>query len=73
MHGRRFLLRGAHPLAERYIRLEYNFPWTEALGLLTPELGARGAAAPAPWEVTAPLFAEMGAAGLDEVPAGQKE
>lgn len=71
VRGRRFLMRGARPLSERYIRLEYNFPWTEALGLLTPELGARGAAAPAPWEVTAPLFAEMGAAGLDEVTAMQ--
>lgn len=57
--GRRFLMRGAHPLPERYIRLEYNFPWAEALGLLTPELGARCAAAPTPWELTAPLFADI--------------
>lgn len=39
-HGRRFLLRGAHGLPERYIRLEYNFAWAEALGLLAPEVGA---------------------------------
>lgn len=57
--GRRFLLRGAHPLSERYIRLEYNFTWAEALGLLEPEVGARCAAAPTPWELTAPLFAEI--------------
>lgn len=58
-HGRRFLLRGAHPLSERYIRLEYNFTWAEALGLLAPEVGAHCAAAPAPWELAAPLFAEI--------------
>lgn len=58
-HGRRFLMRGAHPLPERYIRLEYNFPWAEALDLLVPELGARCAAAPTPWELAAPLFAEI--------------
>lgn len=58
-HGRRFLMRGAHPLPERYIRLEYNFPWAEALDLLAPELGARCAAAPTPWELAAPLFAEI--------------
>ena len=59
IHGRRFLMRGAHPLPERYIRLEYNFPWAEALDLLAPELGARCAAAPTPWELAAPLFAEI--------------
>lgn len=58
-HGRRFLMRGAHPLPERYIRLEYNFPWAEALDLLAPELGARCAAAPTPWELATPLFAEI--------------
>lgn len=58
-HGRRFLMRGAHPLPERYIRLEYNFPWAEALDLLAPELGARCTAAPTPWELAAPLFAEI--------------
>lgn len=58
-HGRRFLMRGAHPLPERYIRLEYNFPWAEALDLLAPDLGARCAAAPTPWELAAPLFAEI--------------
>lgn len=58
-HGRRFLMRGAHPLPKRYIRLEYNFPWAEALDLLAPELGARCAAAPTPWELAAPLFAEI--------------
>ena len=67
-HGRRFLLRGAHPLSERYIRLEYNFTWAEALGLLAPEVGARCAAAPAPWELTAPLFAEI---ETDEITAMQ--
>lgn len=67
-HGRRFLLRGAHPLSERYIRLEYNFPWAEALDLLAPELGARCAAAPTPWELAAPLFAEIEA---DEITAMQ--
>lgn len=67
-HGRRFLLRGAHPLPERYIRLEYNFPWAEALDLLAPELGARCAAAPTPWELAAPLFAEIEA---DEITAMQ--
>lgn len=67
-HGRRFLMRGAHPLPERYIRLEYNFPWAEALDLLTPELGARCAAAPTPWELAAPLFAEIEA---DEITAMQ--
>lgn len=29
-----------HGLPERYIRLEYNFAWAEALGLLAPEVGA---------------------------------
>ena len=67
-HGRRFLMRGAHPLPERYIRLEYNFPWDEALDLLAPELGARCAAAPTPWELAAPLFAEIEA---DEITAMQ--
>lgn len=67
-HGRRFLMRGAHPLPERYIRLEYNFPWVEALDLLAPELGARCAAAPTPWELAAPLFAEIEA---DEITAMQ--
>lgn len=67
-HGRRFLMRGAHPLPERYIRLEYNFPWAEALDLLVPELGARCAAAPTPWELAAPLFAEIKA---DEITAMQ--
>lgn len=67
-HGRRFLMRGAHPLPERYIRLEYNFPWAEALDLLAPELGARCAAAPTPWELAAPLFAEIEA---DEITAMQ--
>lgn len=67
-HGRRFLMRGAHPLPERYIRLEYNFPWAEALDLLAPELGARCAAAPTPWEHAAPLFAEIEA---DEITAMQ--
>lgn len=67
-HGRRFLMRGAHPLPERYIRLEYNFPWAEALDLLAPEVGARCAAAPAPWELTAPLFAEI---ETDEITAMQ--
>ena len=67
-HGRRFLMRGAHPLPERYIRLEYNFPWAEALDLLAPELGARCAAAPTPWELAAPLFAEIKA---DEITAMQ--
>lgn len=67
-HGRRFLMRGAHPLPERYIRLEYNFPWAEALDLLAPELGARRAAAPTPWELAAPLFAEIEA---DEITAMQ--
>ena len=38
--GRRFLMRGAHPLAERYIRLEYNFPLAEARALLSPEVAA---------------------------------
>lgn len=71
VRGRRFLMRGARPLSERYIRLEYNFPWAEALDLLTAERGACGAAAPAPWEVTAPLFAEIGASGPDEVTAMQ--
>ncbi len=71
VRGRRFLMRGARPLSERYIRLEYNFPWAEALGLLTAERGACGAAAPAPWEATAPLFAEIGASGPDEVSAMQ--
>lgn len=68
IHGRRFLMRGAHPLPERYIRLEYNFPWAEALDLLAPELGARCAAAPTPWELAAPLFAEIEA---DEITAMQ--
>lgn len=68
IHGRRFLMRGAHPLPERYIRLEYNFPWAEALDLLAPELGARCAAAPTPWELAAPLFAEIEA---DETTAMQ--
>lgn len=67
-HGRRFLMRGAHPLPERYIRLEYNFPWAEALDLLAPELGARCAAAPTPWELAAPLFTEIEA---DEITAMQ--
>lgn len=67
-HGRRFLMRGAHPLPERYIRLEYNFPWAEALDLLAPELGARCAAAPTPWELAAPPFAEIEA---DEITAMQ--
>ena len=67
-HGRRFLMRGAHPLPERYIRLEYNFPWAEALDLLAPELGARCAAAPTPWELAAPLFAEI---EVDEITAMQ--
>lgn len=67
-HGRRFLMRGAHPLPERYIRLEYNFPWAEALDLLAPELGARCAAAPTPWELAAPLFAEI---ETDEITAMQ--
>ena len=67
-HGRRFLMRGAHPLPERYIRLEYNFPWAEALDLLAPELSARCAAAPTPWELAAPLFAEIEA---DEITAMQ--
>lgn len=67
-HGRRFLMRGAHPLPERYIRLEYNFPWAEALDLLASELGARCAAAPTPWELAAPLFAEIEA---DEITAMQ--
>lgn len=67
-HGRRFLMRGAHPLPERYIRLEYNFPWAEALDLLAPELGARCAAAPTPWELATPLFAEIEA---DEITAMQ--
>lgn len=67
-HGRRFLMRGVHPLPERYIRLEYNFPWAEALDLLAPELGARCAAAPTPWELAAPLFAEIEA---DEITAMQ--
>ena len=76
-HGRRFLLRGAHGLPERYIRLEYDFAWAEALGLLAPEVGARIAAAPAPWELTAPLFAEIVGSGKacgdapDEVTAMQ--
>lgn len=68
IHGRRFLMRGAHPLPERYIRLEYTFPWAEALDLLAPELGARCAAAPTPWELAAPLFAEIEA---DEITAMQ--
>ncbi|MFR1167442.1 MAG: asparagine synthase (glutamine-hydrolyzing) [Adlercreutzia equolifaciens] len=66
-HGRRFLLRGAHPLSERYIRLEYNFTWAEALGLLAPEVGARRRCSQ-PWELTAPLFAEI---ETDEITAMQ--
>lgn len=41
-------MRGAHPLPERYIRLEYNFPWDEALALLSPELSRLCAEAPTP-------------------------
>ena len=69
--------RRAHGLPERYIRLEYNFTWAEALGLLAPEVGARCAAPPAPWELTAPLFAEIEGSGKargdapDEVTAMQ--
>lgn len=48
VRGRRFLMRGAHPLPERYIRLEYNFPWDEALALLSPELSRLCAEAPTP-------------------------
>lgn len=68
-HGRRFLLRGAHPLAERYIRLEYVYGWDEARALLRPELVAPDA--PAPWELEEPLFREINAAGPDEVTAMQ--
>lgn len=71
VRGRRFLMRGAHPLPERYIRLEYNFPWDEALALLSPELSRLCAEVPAPWELEAPLFAEIGAAAPDEVTAMQ--
>lgn len=71
VRGRRFLMRGAHPLPERYIRLEYNFPWDEALALLSPELSRLCAEAPTPWELEAPLFAEIGAAAPDEVTAMQ--
>ncbi|WP_302964260.1 asparagine synthase (glutamine-hydrolyzing) [uncultured Adlercreutzia sp.] len=68
-HGRRFLMRGAHPLSERYIRLEYNFTWEDALDLLADEVAAEAAGAGAPWEATAALFAELerdGAGWLDE-------
>ena len=68
-HGRRFLMRGAHPLSERYIRLEYNFTWEDALDLLADEMAAEAAGAGAPWEATAALFAELerdGAGWLDE-------
>ena len=58
-HGRRFLMRGAHPLPERYIRLEYNFPWAEALDLLAPELGARCAAEIEADEITAMQTADI--------------
>ena len=67
MHGRRFLLRGAHPLAERYIRLEYNFTWEEALGLLAGDLAAEAAGAKAPWEATSALFAELERDGADRL------
>ena len=67
MHGRRFLLRGAHPLAERYIRLEYNFTWEEALGLLAGDLAAEATSAGAPWEATSALFAELERDGADRL------
>ena len=37
-HGRRFLMRGAHPFSERYLRLEYVYPFAEACDLLQPDL-----------------------------------
>lgn len=41
-HGRRFLMRGAHPFSERYIRLEYVYPFAEACELLNPDLANGG-------------------------------
>lgn len=66
-YGRRFLMRGAHPFRERYIRLEYNFPWNDALDLLQPGLAALARGAGAPREATAQLLAEAcgGAAARD--------
>ncbi|MCI8367707.1 MAG: asparagine synthase (glutamine-hydrolyzing) [Eggerthellaceae bacterium] len=75
-HGRRFLMRGAHPLEERYRRLEYNYTYPEALSLLKPEVAAVAEACGAPWEAEAPLFAQTrahypGAGEIDEVTAMQ--
>lgn len=75
-HGRRFLMRGAHPLEERYRRLEYNYTYPEALALLKPEIAAEAEACGAPWEAEAPIFAEVkghypGEGQIDEVTAMQ--
>ncbi|MEC4271604.1 asparagine synthase (glutamine-hydrolyzing) [Adlercreutzia sp. R25] len=68
-HGRRFLMRGARPFGERYLRLEYNFPWNDALDLLQPDLAALARGAGAPWEAAAPLLAE--ACGADAAARGE--
>lgn len=82
-HGRRFLMRGAHPLAERYIRLEYNFPRAEARALLSPELaavqagigsgggGGQRAGTPDPFAFTGSIIRNAQNRGLDEVTAMQ--
>lgn len=76
VHGRRFLVRGAHPLEERYRRLEYNYTYPEALALLKPDVAAEAEACGAPWDAEAPIFAEVkahypGEGQIDEVTAMQ--
>ncbi len=40
MKGKRFLINGAKPIEERYIRNNYVFPWTERNKILSPNISA---------------------------------
>lgn len=76
VHGRRFLVRGAHPLEERYRRLEYNYTYDEALALLKPAIAQEAKECGGPWDAEAPIFAEVkghypGEGQIDEVTAMQ--
>lgn len=66
-HGRRFLMRGAHPLRERDIRIEYDFTFSDACDLLNPSLPIDRTTPP--WKAFA--YAFDGTQGEDEVTAMQ--
>lgn len=61
--GKRFLMRAATPIEQRFFRHEYNFTAAERAAYLAPRL--RGMAMRAPAELTRPHFAKV--AGHDDV------